>query len=107
MAVATINAPANYGQALEMLAGKQSRKLGHNTYLSRYTEIDQVTISFHGNTIAYLNTSGYVVTLAGWDTYTTRGRLNQIPGVKCGRIKGQTYINDIPVLSNQLVEIGA
>ena len=106
MAVATINTPANFEQALDMLGTKTAIKIGHNTYLTRINHGTSAAIMYHGNTIATYSPLGLVVTLAGWDTMTTRGHLHQIPGVRCYRVKGQTFINDIPVSANQLVEIG-
>lgn len=52
-----------------------------------------------GNAIAYryndpLRTLS--VTTAGWDTVTTRERLNGIPFVRVSKRKGQLYINDYP-----------
>ena len=36
------------------------------------------------------------VTTAGWDTVTTRERLNGIPGVRVWRAKNELYLNDAP-----------
>ena len=51
----------------------------------------------HGNAIACLNQDGTIeVTTAGWNTPTTRERLNGIPGVRVYVRKGQLYLNDRP-----------
>ena len=49
-----------------------------------------------GNMIAKRVRGGIMVTLAGWDTKTTRAYLNNIPGVSVHRDKGRTYLNGIP-----------
>lgn len=61
------------------------------------------TIELHGNTIAMWKTGNadgsawsLWITLAGWDTATTRERLNALPGVHVHRAKGQTYLNGEP-----------
>lgn len=36
------------------------------------------------------------VTTAGWDTVTTRERLNGIPGVRVNRVKGDLFLNGEP-----------
>lgn len=64
MAVATINPPANFAQALQTLAGKRSKKLGHNTLLELAGHGTNVVITYHGNTIATYSPMGLVVTLA-------------------------------------------
>ena len=45
-----------------------------------------------GNKIAERNSEGLFVTTAGWDTHTTRSRLNSIPNVRVHRNK-QLYLN--------------
>ena len=51
----------------------------------------------HGNAIACHNADGTIeVTTAGWNTPTTRERLNGIPGVKVYVRRGQLYLNDQP-----------
>lgn len=53
-----------------------------------YTEM-----RLHGNKIAYQNRDGLFVTLAGWNTNTTRERLNGLPGVRVTTKLGQAYLN--------------
>ena len=51
-------------------------------------------LKLHGNTIASLDSSGVLrVSTAGWDTMTTRERLNGLPGVEVRKKSGQLLLN--------------
>ena len=45
------------------------------------------------------------ITLAGYDTVTTKSRLNMIPGVSIHTSKGQTYLNGNPMDSSKMYRI--
>jgi len=60
------------------------------------TGTDGHDLYLFGNMIASRVRGGIMVTLAGWDTVTTRAYLNAIPGVSVHRDKGRTYLNGIP-----------
>jgi len=60
------------------------------------TGTDGHSLYLFGNMIAKRTRGGITVTLAGWDTVTTRAYLNAIPGVSVHRDKGRTYLNGIP-----------
>ena len=48
----------------------------------------------HDNPIACLNADGTIeVTTAGWNTPTTRERLNGLPGIRVNVKQGQLYLN--------------
>jgi len=66
-----------------------------NTTVSSTTR-DDSKMFLHGNLIAIRNGNIIQVTLAGWNTNTTRERLNGIPGVHVTTKLGQTYINGNP-----------
>jgi hypothetical protein len=53
-----------------------------------YTEM-----RLHSNKIAYQNRDGLFITLAGWNTTTTRERLNGLPGVRVNTKLGQAFLN--------------
>ena len=54
-----------------------------------------IVLSLHGNAIAKVNRLGTLrVTTAGWNTPTTKERLNGIPGVSVYTKRGQLYLND-------------
>lgn len=55
-------------------------------------------LKLHDNTIACkLNDASIEVSLCGWNTPTTRERLNGIPGVSISTCKGQAYLNGNPI----------
>ena len=60
--------------------------------------IEGVTkLKLHNNTIAKLDeNSELFITTAGWDTRTTRERLNGLNEVRLETKKGQLYLNNIP-----------
>jgi len=69
------------------------------TYKKTNTEVKNDGLFLHGNKIAEY-TSMYKdgnkcinITLAGWNTNTTRERLNALQGVKVSTKKGQAYLN--------------
>ena len=65
-----------------------------------YTEM-----RLHDNKIAYQNRDGLFITLAGWNSNTTRERLNGLPGVRVNTRAGQAYLNGEP-WSGEWVKIG-
>lgn len=54
---------------------------------------DGTTLFLHGNAIARHTPQGIEITMAGWETVTTRERLNGIPGVSVNQSKGEQYLN--------------
>lgn len=58
------------------------------------TFTDGKTICLFGNKIAEKTESGKVrISLAGWNTTTTRERLNGLKGVRISTCKGQAILN--------------
>ena len=60
--------------------------------------IEGVTkLKLHNNTIAKLDENNKLfITTAGWNSVTTRERLNGLSEVRLGTKKGQLYLNNIP-----------
>ena len=60
--------------------------------------VEGVTIlKLHNNTIAKLDENNELfITTAGWNSVTTRERLNGLSGIRLGTKKGQLYLNNIP-----------
>jgi hypothetical protein len=57
-------------------------------------EENKTFLKLHGNTIAILNSNNDVkITTAGWDTNTTRNRLNGLSGVHVTSRKGELKLN--------------
>ena len=65
---------------------------GHKKQNGR-TGTDGHDLYLFGNMIAQRVRGGIKVTLAGWDTMSTRSYLNGIPGVNVYRDKGVTFLN--------------
>ena len=54
-------------------------------------------LKLHNNTIAMLDEANELfITTAGWNSVTTRERLNGLNEVSLGTNKGQLYLNNIP-----------
>lgn len=53
-------------------------------------------LMLHGHKIASLDRQGLFITTAGWNTNTTRDRLNGLPGVCVRSRKGQLTLNGYP-----------
>ena len=107
MAVAKLNyIPKTLREVSEFLGGKSQKKIAHNTYLVMVSD-SLATITFHGNVIAQYTPKTVKVSLAGWDTMTTRGRVGQITwalaGVHCGRIRGVTYMGNCSIYNGSEV----
>lgn len=69
-----------------------------NTSVDTSTDGNMAYLSLHGNVIANRNkTTGELnITTAGWNTTTTKERLNGIPGVQVHTKAYQLYLNDKP-----------
>ena len=60
----------------------------------------------HGNAIARKDSTGLSINLCGWNTPTTRERLNGLPNVSVSTKKGQAFLNGKPIPSNGWVFVG-
>jgi hypothetical protein len=68
---------------------------------------DEAHMRLFNNLIAinHLKSDFIEITMAGYDTVTTKSRLNMIPGVSIHTSKGQTYLNGNPMDSNKMYRI--
>lgn len=57
------------------------------------TETDGLAIYLFGHKIAEKREDGLYITLAGWNTNTTRERLNGLDGVRVNTKQGQAFLN--------------
>ena len=64
------------------------------TYGNSHT--DGTSLFLHGNEIARRSGEQIEICTAGWDTVTTRERLNGIPGVRVWHAKRELYLNGKP-----------
>lgn len=80
------------------LAGKKFRE--DNTRVEIRTDFTQdiTHLILHGNVIAikYFATGKVEITTAGWNTPTTKERLNGLPGVSVCTKANQLYLNGKP-----------
>jgi hypothetical protein len=75
---------------------------------STVVESDGITVHLllHGNCIARNGpATGLQVNLCGWNTPTTRDRLNSLPGVRAHTKQGQAYLNGKPIPSSGWVTV--
>lgn len=62
-----------------------------------YQDSEGATIlALHGNPIARRSGTSIQITTAGWNTLTTRERLNGLPGVRVYSKRGQLHLNGNP-----------
>jgi hypothetical protein len=54
---------------------------------------------------AHSPVDGLSINLCGWNTNTTRDRLNGLPGVRVNTKQGQAFLNGNPIPSNGWVKI--
>jgi hypothetical protein len=76
MAARISPAPLTYSQAQDALGSKSRRTIGHNTEL--INNADGIYVLYHGNKIVRYTPEGVFASWAGWETSTTRDRLNQL-----------------------------
>jgi len=58
-----------------------------------------------GNVIAKKEGDDLWINLCGWNTPTTRDRLNGLPHVRVTTSKGQAYLNGSPISDNSWVKV--
>lgn len=58
-----------------------------------YVDLETTKLILHGNTIAVKDYRGLLVRTAGWNSNTTRDRLNGIPGVHVTSRNGVLRLN--------------
>lgn len=62
-------------------------------------EDGQPHMYLHGNCIAKIDENGdLLINHCGWETSTTRSRLNALPDVKISSYKGSFVLNDIAIM---------
>lgn len=68
-----------------------------NTRVEILENPERAVLKLWGNVIAvrYKTTGDTEITTAGWNTLTTRSRLNGIPGVSVCTQAGQLYLNGV------------
>ena len=90
--------------AIRAFRNRQSFKRG-NTEV--YTRSEITYLSLHENTIAlYAEGEGLLITSAGWETTTTKERLNGLPNVHIVQKNFQWFLNG-ELWDGSLIKVGA
>jgi hypothetical protein len=106
----------NYSEVYALVAGKnnrKSRKIDNNT--RGYIEYDNsVSIELHSTKVVVLYPNGLVkLASGGWQTVTTKDRMNKYSPVRVTQRKGEWYVNvpcaggcrnDFPFVENMVVQ---
>jgi hypothetical protein len=84
----------SFQSALNVLDGRQGMKIGHNTILTRQ-DSDTITARLHFTDIVTYHRDGrIVVNTGGYNTNTTRHRLNGLTNVGTYQKDGIAYLGD-------------
>lgn len=87
--------PQSFQQASEVLGGRDSLKIGHNTLLELRGA--DVYATYHGNDIVRYSADGVFASWAGWVTSTTTNRLHMLAPARFNISKGEPCIDGKPV----------
>jgi len=80
--------PRSYAEAAEYLRGRDSVKLGNNTWLERLNRDQQIAVRLHSTYIVRFYQTGRVTLhTGGWYRVTTKDRMNRF-------IKGKVFQKD-------------
>ena len=80
----------SYAKCGELLAGKDHKKLAHNTYLVRAG--DEYHVMYHSTAvIRFYADESFSLHTGGYRTTTTKQRLNWYSGVSVWQEKGEWY----------------
>ena len=83
----------DYSSAQKILAGRQKRKIGNNTYLE---QIDEVFIVRLHNTdiIKIYPNNTQAISSGGWQTSTTKNRINEYSFASISQQKGTWFLRN-------------
>ena len=85
-----------HAEAVTMVRGKRnktSRKVGNNTYAEILSD-DTVAIKLHSTYVVKIRADGtYTLNSGGWQTVTTKDRINQYSPVRVYQRKFQWYVS--------------
>lgn len=69
------------------------------------TRVEDGKMYLHGNKIAKLENGDLYICLCGWNTSTTRARLNALDGVNLKQIKSKPYLNGQEISTSEWVRV--
>lgn len=77
-------------QMLKAFSENRTKKIGNTEVIASE---DKVVILLHGNLIAEKNVEGLFIQNLGWETSTTKERLNALPNVRINQKNWKWYLN--------------
>lgn len=77
---------------------------GRRWHLSN-ARVEAGEMYLHGNKIAKLENGNLYICLCGWNTLTTRARLNALDGVDLKQIKGEPYLNGVKISTSEWIRV--
>ena len=69
------------------------------------TKTDGQAVFLHGNKIVERRSDGVYATLAGWNTPTTRERVNGVTGARFHCVKHEAHLNGMPVGDSDWIKV--
>ena len=100
-----------HAEAVKMVQGKRnkaSRKIGNNTY-AEILHDDTVAIKLHSTYVVKINPNGtYTLNSGGWQTLTTKDRINQYNPVRVYQRKFEWFVKingkEYPFMDGMVVQ---
>ena len=100
-----------HAEAVVMVQGKRnktSRKIGNNTYAEILSD-NTVAIKLHNTYVVKINPNGtYTLNSGGWQTATTKDRINQYSPVRVYQEKYQWFVTingkEYPFMDGMVVQ---
>jgi hypothetical protein len=81
-----------YASACDKLNGRDSRKVGNNTYLERINS-ETVAVRLHRTHVVTIHADGsYTLNSGGWRTVTTKSRINDYAPARVTQRAGEWFV---------------
>ena len=81
-----------YKNACDKLNGRDSRKVGNNTYLERVNS-ETVGVRLHRTHVVLIYADGsYALNSGGWRTATTKSRINDYAPARLSQRRGEWFV---------------
>jgi hypothetical protein len=81
-----------YANACDKLNGRDSRKVGNNTYLERINS-ETVGVRLHNTHVVTIHADGsYMLNSGGWRTVTTKSRINDYAPARVTQRAGEWFV---------------
>lgn len=70
--------PRSFAEVEAWMAGKDAKKIAHNTYISRLELTGGLNVTYHGHSIITYYPDSILVAHRGWPTSTTTARFQKL-----------------------------